>query len=130
MVHHEIDDHTQPPVVGGADECDEVAERAQPRVDAVEIRDVVAVIAVRGRVEGQEPEAGAAERLDVIQPIGETLEVADAVPVGIHERLDVQAIDDGILVPEIEHRTIPPWAARRRTRSATAKPMQTTRAGG
>jgi hypothetical protein len=84
-------------------EGDEIPKGAEPRIDRIEIRDVVAIVAVRGRIEGKKPHAGRAERLDMVEAIGQTAEIADAVAVRVHEGLDVDAIDDGVLVPEIEH---------------------------
>jgi hypothetical protein len=82
-------------------ELDEVAERAVPAVDAVVVGDVVAVIAVRRRLERSEPERVDAEALEVVEPAAQPLEVAAAVAGGVHERLDVQAVDDGVLEPEV-----------------------------
>jgi hypothetical protein len=56
---------------------------------------------LRRWVERQQPQAGDAETREVGQLIRETDEIADAVAVRVDEGLDVQAIDDGVLVPEI-----------------------------
>ena len=103
VVGDEVDDDAQAALLGLVREGDEIAERAEARVDRVEIGDVVAVVAVGRGVEGQEPDAGGAEILDMVEPVGEPLEIADAVAVRIHEGLDVEAVDDGVLVPEIDH---------------------------
>src|SRR5690606_12556091 len=68
---------------------------------AVEVGDVVAVVALGGRVEGHQPQAGDAEVREVVDPLGQAREVADAVVVPVHERLDVQAVADGVLPPEV-----------------------------
>src|SRR3712207_8872884 len=44
VVDHQVGDDPHAPVLGGADDLDQVAVRAQPRVDAVEVGDVVAVV--------------------------------------------------------------------------------------
>jgi hypothetical protein len=41
-----------------------------------------------------------AEVLYVVETMRETVEVPDAVVVRVEERLDVQLVDDGVLVPE------------------------------
>jgi hypothetical protein len=46
-------------------------------VDAVEVGDVVAVVAVRGRVEGHQPQAGDPELGEVVDAFGQS----DEVPV-------------------------------------------------
>ena len=57
VVDDEVDDDPQAAVLRRADELDEVAERAEPRVDGVEVGDVVAVVPVGRRVERHQPEA-------------------------------------------------------------------------
>src|SRR3712207_7637263 len=49
-----------------------VPMRAQPRVDAVEVGDVVAVVPLGGRVEGHQPQAGHAEVGQVVDALGES----------------------------------------------------------
>ena len=66
-----------------------------------EVGDVVAVVAVGRRLERHEPEAGHAELGEVVEPMGEALEVARAVVVPVHVRLDVEAVDDRGLPPEV-----------------------------
>ena len=41
-----------------------------------------------------------AELLDVVELLDQAAKVADAVVVAVEERLDVQLVDDGVLVPE------------------------------
>ena len=76
-------------------------KRAELRVDAVVVRHVVAVVAVGRRIERLEPEAGDAEPGEVVQPARQAVEVADAVAVAVDVLLDVEAVDDGVLVPEV-----------------------------
>jgi hypothetical protein len=89
--------------MGRMREGNEIAERAKPRIDGIEVGHVIAVVAVRRRVERQKPDARCAERFDMIEPVGKPAEIADPVAVGIHEGFDIDAVDDGVLVPEIEH---------------------------
>jgi hypothetical protein len=101
VVDHEVGDHPHPAVARGADELDEVPERAQPRVDAVEVGDVVAVVLVRGGEERHQPDAGDAEAVQVIDLLDQPAEVAAAVTVAVGVGLDVQAVDDGVLPPQV-----------------------------
>src|SRR3712207_6251726 len=103
MVRHEIDDDPQTTVMGRMGESDEIAERTQPWIDGIEIRDVIAVVTVRRGIERKQPDAGRPERLDMIEPVSEAGKIADSVSVRIHEGFDIDAIDDGVLVPEIKH---------------------------
>src|SRR4029079_14500456 len=52
------------------------------------------------------PERVDAQALDVVEPACEPLEVAAAVAVAVHERLDVQAVEDGVLVPEVRKHAV------------------------
>jgi len=101
VIDHQIADHAKPELLRPVHELDEIAEGARPRVDAVVVRHVIAVVLVRRGVERQQPQAGHAEPGQVGQPVGQTGEIADAVAVRVQERLDVEAVDDGVLVPEV-----------------------------
>src|SRR5262249_14909325 len=61
-----------------AQECLEVRQRAVAGMDARVIRDVVAVVAQRRRVERQKPQHADAEVLEVIELAGQALEITDA----------------------------------------------------
>ena len=82
------------------DERFEVVERAVARMHVQVIGDVVPVVAQRGREEGQQPEAGDAEPLQVIELLRQSPEVADAVVVAVEKGPDVRLVDDRVLVPE------------------------------
>ena len=105
VVHHEVGDHADAAVARGADHLHEVAVGPQPRVDAVEVDDVVAVVAVaRRRIERHEPQAADAEPRQVVDPLGQPGQVAAAVAVGVEEGLDVEAVDDRVLPPQVAGR--------------------------
>ncbi len=75
-------------------------ERAVAGVDVGVIGDVVAVVPQGRGVEGQQPDGGDAQVLEVVEPLGQAAEVADAVAVAVLEGADVDLVDDGVLVPE------------------------------
>jgi hypothetical protein len=64
------------------------------------MRDVVAIVTKRRRVEGKEPDTGNAEALDVAELFGEPFEVSDAVAVAVVVRADVDLINDSVFVPQ------------------------------
>ena len=97
-----------------ADERLEVLERAVAGVHAPVVGDVVAVVFERRREERQDPQAGDAEPLQVIELLGDPREVADAVVVAVEERPDVRVVDDRVLVPERIGRQRLATASRRR----------------
>ena len=101
VVHHQVGDHPDAAVARRAHELDEVAVGAEPRVDAVEVGDVVAVVLARRGVERHQPQARDAEAAEIVDPLGQAGQVADAVGVGVEERLDVEAVDDRVLPPQV-----------------------------
>ena len=72
-----------------------------PRMHAVVVGDVVAVVLVGRGIERQQPQAGDAEAGEIVAAVGQPGEIADAVAVAVHVRLDVEAVDDGVLVPKV-----------------------------
>ncbi len=101
VVDDEVDDDADAAITGGAQQLDEIAMRAQPRIDPVEVGDVVAVVAVGARVERHEPQARHAEVGEIVDALREAGEVAHPVAVAVEERLDVEAVDDRGLPPQI-----------------------------
>src|SRR5439155_2381052 len=98
-------------------------ERAVRGMDRDEVGDVVPVVAQRRGVHRQDPETVDAEPGQVVEPLGQSGEVADAVAVAVHERLDVDLVEDGVLVPVArsghgsegrEATTLGGWPATRR----------------
>ena len=99
VVDDQLGDDADAAPVRLGDEAAEVAHVAVGRIDRAVVGDVVAVVAQRRGIEGQEPDRVDAEALDVVEPLHQAGEIADAVAVGIVEGLDVQLVDDGVLVP-------------------------------
>ena len=97
VVDDQVGEHAQPAIARVADRLDDVAEVAQPRVDAEVVGDVVAVVLVGRRVERHQPDARRAEVGDVVDAVDQSVDVAG-------ERLDVEAVDDGVLPPQVAGR--------------------------
>ena len=95
----QLGDHPEAAAVRLAQERPKVAQRSVGRMDLAVVGDVVAVVAQRRRIEGQEPQGGDAELLQVVELLDEPTEVADAVAVAVVEGPHVQLVDDGVLVP-------------------------------
>ena len=76
VVHDQIGDDAQPAAVGGLDEGLEVLERAVGGLDAQVIGDVVAVVAQRRGVGGQQPDGGHAQLLQVVELLDQAAEIA------------------------------------------------------
>ena len=99
VVQDELGDHPQAAGVGGAQERAEVAHRAVVRVHVAVGGDVVAVVAQGRGVERQQPDRRHAQVLEVVEPLRQPAEVADAVAVGVGEGAHVHLVDDRVLVP-------------------------------
>ena len=83
VVHHEIDEHAHAALLRRLGELDEIAERAVTRVDAVVVRNVIAVVAEGRRLERHEPDRRDAEPAEIVEPARQAWKVADAVAVGV-----------------------------------------------
>ena len=102
VVGHHVDDHAEAQRVRPLEQGVEVGERAEQRVDAAEVADVVAAVDLRRRVERREPDRVDAERGDGVEPRGDARQVAEPVTVAVGERARVDLVDD---------RRAPPGAA-------------------
>ncbi len=77
-----------------------ILQRAVAGMDGEIVGDVVSIIPQRGSKKRQQPDAGNAEFLQVVQLAEQSLKVADAVVVGIFKCLDVQFVNNGVFKPE------------------------------
>ena len=100
VIDHQLDQHLDLPVVRGADEHLKIIERAVAWIHVAVVGDVVAVVLQRRREEREQPQAGDAKTLEVIELQRQAPQLAHAVVVAVEERFDVRLIDDGILVPK------------------------------
>ncbi len=96
-----VDEHPYAALLRAVSEFDKIADRAVARINAVIIGHVVAVIAMGRDLERHQPDGRDAETMQVVETAHQTLEVADAVGVGIHVGSNRQAIDHCILVPKV-----------------------------
>jgi hypothetical protein len=101
VVDHQVNDHLDSAVAGGAHELDEVPEVPQARVDPEEVADVVAVVPSWRGIERHQPQAGDAQARQVVDLPDQPLEVTDPVAVGVEVGLHVQAVDDRVLPPQV-----------------------------
>jgi hypothetical protein len=103
VVGHEVEDQLEPARVRRLDQAIEVGERAEHRVDAGVIGDVVAEVLHRRRIDRREPQRVDAELGEVVEARQHAGEIADAVAVGVHERARVDLVHDAALPPERFH---------------------------
>ena len=77
-----------------------IADRPITRVDVCVIRNVIPVITQWRREKRQDPKAGNAKILQIVQLGDEPLEVADTVTIGVCKCAHMQFIDDRVLIPK------------------------------
>ena len=99
VIDDQLGDDAQAALVGGLHEVPEILHRPVGGIDVAVIGDVVAVVAQGRGIERHDPERRDAEIADVIEFLGQALEIADPVIRRIEERLDVNLVDDGVTVP-------------------------------
>ncbi len=100
VIDHELDHDLHVSVVSGIEEGFEVFNRPITGIDGHVVGNVVAIIPERGREEWQQPQAGHAEVLQIVELLHQPWKVTDAIVVAVHERPDVQFINDRVLIPE------------------------------
>jgi hypothetical protein len=83
VVDHVVHDDAHPARVRLRDQFVEVGQRAEGRLDVAVVRDRVAVVAVAAAGDRHEPQAGHAERVQVVEPLVQALEIADAIAVAV-----------------------------------------------
>ena len=85
----------------GGDEAVHVGEGAVLGVDGGVVGDVVAEVDLGRGVHGGDPDGVDAEGLEVVEALGDAVEVADAVAVRVLETAGVDFVDDGMVVPGV-----------------------------
>jgi hypothetical protein len=100
VVDHQLGDHLESAAVCFGEELPEVVERPVRRVNLRVEGYVVAIIFLGARIVRQQPDRADSQLLQVVELLGQPLEVADPVPVRVGEALHVQLVDDRVLVPE------------------------------
>jgi hypothetical protein len=81
------------------EELVDVGEGAEGGVDVLVVADVVAVVVLRTRVDGGEPDDVDAQRLQVVEPVDDASQVTDSVTVGVLEAARVDLVDHRGLEP-------------------------------
>jgi hypothetical protein len=77
VVYDKVENDADPTSLGVGHEICEVAARSEPRIDAVVVGYVVAVVAVRRRLRRREPDDIDAEALEIVETPAQPHEIAD-----------------------------------------------------
>src|SRR5579871_4962148 len=100
MVQHHFHNDSDSTLVGGRQEALEIVQRSVDWVNGSVVGDVVTVVAQGRREEGHQPYRVDSQIPQVVELLGQSLEVANAISVAVVKRTDVDLIDDSVLVPK------------------------------
>src|SRR5436190_14214554 len=99
VVRNDVHDHSQPTRTSSVNKQVEVRQRTEPWVDVARVRDVVAMVTHRRRIERREPKPVDAEVDQMVEPVGYAAKVADTVAVRVRVATDVDLVEDGSTPP-------------------------------
>jgi hypothetical protein len=99
VVGHEIEDQADAALVQRRHQAVEIVTRAEQRVDADVVRDVVAEVGHRRGIDRADPDRIDAEPGQIVDPLDDSLEIAHPVAVAVLERARINLVDDGLLPP-------------------------------
>ena len=100
VVGDEVEDEFEASGVDGGEQAVEFGERAEERIDAGVVGDIVAKVGHGRGVDGRDPDSVDAELDEVVEAGEDAGEVADAVAVCVLEGAWVDLVDDAVLPPE------------------------------
>jgi hypothetical protein len=100
MVDHQFGNDAQAARMRLADQFAYVGHGAVVGMHATVVGNVIAVVAPWRRVERQQPDRVHAQAGDVVQLHDQAGDVAHPVVIRVEERLHMQLVDDGVLVPK------------------------------
>ena len=99
VVRDEVEQHADAAPVSLGDEPVDVLERAELRMDAGVVGDVIAPVDVRRGGDWVEPDSGDAQPLEVVELADHAGEVADPVAVSVGEGPRIDLIEDAVAPP-------------------------------
>lgn len=109
VVDDQIHEYPQTAPVRLVEKAAENVKIAEFRVDIHIIGDIIAVIGIRGRENGREPDSVHIETFYIVKLLYNAEEITDTVSVAVAEAARPYLIDGHFLVPIFAcHRTIPP----------------------
>src|SRR5690348_4598342 len=103
VVRNEIEDDLQAEFMRLCEQRIEILKRAEERIDAGVIRNVVAEVRHRGDEDWRNPDRIDANLNEIRQPLDDAAQIADAVAVAVLKRAWINLIDDAGLPPRGLH---------------------------
>src|SRR5690242_10423665 len=101
VIENEIDEDADTALIRLSDELVPIRERAVFGSDVDVIGDVVSEIEVRGGEEGRNPNCIHAEALQIIKARCDSVEITDAIAVGILEASRIDLVDHRAVIPAV-----------------------------
>src|SRR5690606_11818502 len=98
---HQVDDDPDAALLGLVHELDKIPAGTMAGIDAVVVADIVAIVLVRRWLKRSQPDRVDTQRMQIIEATLKPFKVAYAVTVQIHEGFQIEAVNDGVFVPEI-----------------------------
>src|SRR5450631_1078436 len=103
MVWHKIQDQFETVRVYSGEQRVEIDHRAEQRIDAGIIANVIAKILHRRRKYRREPDRTNAKLSEIGKPTDDTRQVADAIAIAVLKRARVDLINDSGFPPSVGH---------------------------
>src|SRR5918996_2681937 len=100
VIDHQLADDGETAPVGFPKKDFEILHRAVIGMDVRVVRNVVAIVPQGRGIKRQEPDGRHAEVAKIVEPFGQSGEVANAVRVAVAKRSDVELVNDRVFVPE------------------------------
>ena len=101
VIDHQIHHDFEPTLMRFGQQLVHIVERAEQRVDVLIVRDVIAVVVLRGLIDRGEPQHIHAKISKVIKTRRDALKIAESIAVRVLERTRVNLIDHRVGPPRI-----------------------------
>jgi hypothetical protein len=107
VIRHKIQNELELSFMRRRDQRIEVTKRTEQRIDGCVIRNVIAEVSHRRRIERRNPNRIDTQRNQIVQPSRDAAQIAHAIAVGVLKAARIHLIDDARLPPllHIRHPT-------------------------
>ena len=99
MVRHKIQNHLEAAAMDFFEQAIEVFHGAEDRIDAAIIGDIVSKIGHRRRIDRRDPDGVDAKLHQIVEPLQDPVQIANAVAIAVLKRARVDLVDDAVLPP-------------------------------
>ena len=103
MVDDQIHNHAEPALMCLPKQAIKIFHCAKLRMNCVIVADIVSVVDQRRRINRTEPDHGCAEASDIVEPLYNSAQIANPIPVAVLKAPRIDLIYDSILPPFCLH---------------------------